>query len=361
MTPLETLIRQEIALNGPMELGRYMTLCLGHPVHGYYMTRDPFGAQGDFTTAPEVSQLFGEMIGAWLADTWMTLGAPQKILLVEAGPGRGTLMSDILRATKRVAGFHAAVQIHLLETSPVLREKQRVMLDGYAVHWHDTLQSLPDHAPVLFIANEFLDALPVEHLQFDQDQWWQRAVGVDEKDSLCIGLKQGKPDLLNYCKRLSLNPVAGDILEVSPAGEQFVQQLAFIMKKQTGAGLFIDYGYDQTAFGQTIQALHKHQPVSIFHAPGNSDITAHVNFARVADQLSAAGLFAPALREQGGFLKTLGIETRLDKLLTQATPEQAQDLQSGYEMMTADDQMGRLFKVQGFSHDASIEMAGFLR
>ncbi len=359
MTPLDQIIRDEIRLTGPMDLAHYMTLCLGHPQHGYYMTRDPFGEAGDFTTAPEVSQLFGEMIGAWLADTWMTLGAPQCFHLIEAGPGRGTLMDDILRVTKRVHGFHAGMSVHLLEMSPVLKEKQRVTLADYAVQWHESLATIPDDAPVLFVANEFLDALPVHHLQFDQGEWMQRAVGIEADNSLHIGLKKAEPALVSSYATLSNPPGQGDILEISPAVDGFCRELAFRLTKQGGAGLFIDYGYPHTAYGQTIQALHKHQPVSIFHQPGESDITAHVNFERAADQLRAMGLHASPLREQGAFLKTLGIETRLGRLLGHADADQAKDLQSGFEMLTADDQMGRLFKVLGFCHDPSIELAGF--
>ncbi len=359
MTPLERLIHQDIALNGPMTLGRYMGLCLGHPQHGYYMTRDPFGEAGDFITAPEVSQMFGEVIGAWLADTWKRLGSPPKFLLVEAGPGRGTFMDDILRATQNVPGFHAAAHIHLLEMSPVLKETQRATLKDHAVHWHESLDTLPDDAPILFVANEFLDALPFEQMQFDQGEWLQRAVGSEADNSLLIGLKGAEPALSGYPDALSIEPEQGDVLEVSPAVDAFVRQLAIRVKNQSGAGLFIDYGYAATTYGVTMQALHKHQPVSIFHLPGESDITAHVNFEGVAAHLEAMDLHATPIKEQGAFLKTLGIEIRLKRLLTQASADQAKDLQGGYEMLTDPEQMGSLFKVLGFCHDAAIPLAGF--
>lgn len=354
MTPLETAIHREIGLTGPMTLGQYMSLCLSQ----YYGARDPFGAQGDFITAPEVSQLFGEMIGAWCADTWMRLGSPSKFYLVEAGPGRGTLMTDILRATKKVQGFHGACAIHLIEMSDTLKEKQRVMLKDYTVQWHDSLETLPDDAPVLFVANEFLDALPIEQLQFDGRSWMQRAIGVDENNSLRYGLKIPEADLLSSVSSLTKTPQNGDILEISPAIEQFVYQLAERMQKQSGAGLFIDYGYEKTAFGDTLQAIQGHNSVSIFHEPGVSDLTAHVNFARVAAQIVALGLHASRIVTQGAFLKTLGIETRLQVLLGQADARQREDLISGHARLTHEGQMGSLFKVLGFS-SKPIELAGF--
>lgn len=358
MTPLQRIIGQEISVGGPMTLGRYMGLCLSHPEHGYYMTRDPLGAQGDFTTAPEVSQLFGEMIGAWLADTWMRLSAPKKILLVEGGPGRGTLMSDVMRATKRVSGFHDAAQIHLIETSPVLKEKQRTALSHYAVQWHDSLESLPGDTPILFVANELLDALPVEQMQWDGAGWMQRAVVLDSNDALRIGLKPPEPALLSLCDGLNKTPGMGDIFEVSPAIDHFCHELALRMKKQVGAGIFIDYGYEKTAFGDTLQAVQAHQPVSIFYEPGLSDLTAHVNFARVSAQIKSMGLHATNIVTQGAFLKALGIEMRLNALLARATDQQADDLRSGYERLTRPEQMGALFKVVGVSSEP-IQLSGF--
>lgn len=354
MTPLEKIIHSEIALNGPMTLGRYMSVCLSQ----YYGARDPLGAAGDFTTAPEVSQLFGEMIGAWLADTWMRLGAPQKFLLVEAGPGRGTLMSDIWRATKRVPGFHEGAEIHLIETSPALKEKQRATISHELIRWHDSMETIPDDAPLLFIANEFLDALPIEQLQYEGGKWLQRVVTTGENNSLQIGLKFPDAPLVSSCNKLTLSPREGDIFEVSSAGNMFIEQLSFRIKKQEGAGLFIDYGYAKNSFGDTLQALQKHKSVSIFHEPGQSDLTAHVNFAHVAAQIGAMGLHASKIVRQGTFLKTLGIETRLTVLLDQADAKQSDDLKTGYERLVADEHMGKLFKVLGF-WSGNVELAGF--
>jgi NADH dehydrogenase [ubiquinone] 1 alpha subcomplex assembly factor 7 len=342
-----------------MTLGHYMDLCLSHHEHGYYRTRDPLGRQGDFTTAPEVSQLFGEMIGVWLADAWVRLGSPNPCILLEAGPGRGTLMADILRATKNVGGFHDAVQIHLLETSPALKQKQKESLTSYQVQWHNSLDTMPMDMPVLFVANEFLDALPIEQLQYDAGEWKQRTVEIDDDNALRIGLKWANEAVRSSVDYLTALPQDGDILEAPLISDEYCAELGFLMRKQRGAGLFIDYGYEETALGDTLQAVQAHQPVSIFHQPGMSDLTAHVNFERAAVQLSAVGLHATSIVTQKTFLETLGIETRLNALLAQASDQQANDLRSGYDRLTRPDAMGALFKVMGFTSEPEIVLSGF--
>lgn len=359
MTPLERIIRDEISAHGPMTLGRYMDLCLSHHEYGYYWTRDPFGVDGDFVTAPEVSQLFGEMIGVWLADAWVRLGSPNPCILLEAGPGRGTLMADVMRATKNVRGFYGAVQIHLLETSPALKQKQRDALSQYEVHWHNALDTMPLEIPVLFVANEFLDALPIEQLQYDAGEWKLRAVDVGSNNALHTVLKSPSEDMLALTTALTGRAREGDVFEISPAIDGFCHELAFLLKKQKGAGVFIDYGYDRTAFGDTLQALHKHQPVSIFHQAGESDLTAHINFERVAAQLRSMDLHATRITTQKAFLETLGIETRLGALLARATDQQADDLRSGHARLTRPDAMGTLFKVIGFTSEPDVKLSGF--
>lgn len=359
MTPLEQIIRDEIAVQGPMTLGRYMDLCLSHHAYGYYWTRDPFGVEGDFTTAPEVSQLFGEMIGVWLADAWVRLGSPNPCILLEAGPGRGTLMADVMRATKNVRGFHDAVQVHLLETSPALKKKQRDMLAQYEVHWHNSLDTMPADMPVLFVANEFLDALPIEQLQYEAGEWVLRAVDIGPDNALRIVTKRAGEDMRTLASALTDRAKIGDILEISPAIDGFCHELAILFKKQKGVGFFIDYGYAQHSFGDSLQALHKHQPVSIFHQPGESDLTAHVNFEHVTVQLKSMGLHATKTITQKAFLEALGIEMRMAALLARATPQQAIDLQSGCARLTHPDAMGALFKVIGFTNEPDVVLSGF--
>jgi len=187
MTALEHIIKQKIRERGPggyMDLGEYMSLCLSHPEHGYYMTRDPFGQKGDFTTAPEISQMFGEMIGVWVADTWIKMGSPKKIIILECGPGRGTLMADAMRVTKNVDGFHDAVQLHLLEMSPVLKDIQKDSLKEYGATWHSEPESVPTDSPLIVIGNEFLDALPVRQLVFTETGWQEKVVKININDTL---------------------------------------------------------------------------------------------------------------------------------------------------------------------------------
>lgn len=359
MTPLEQIIRDEIAVQGPMTLGRYMDMCLSHHMYGYYWTRDPFGAAGDFTTAPEVSQLFGEMVGVWLADAWVRLGSPNPCILLEAGPGRGTLMADVMRATKNAHGFHDAVQVHLLETSPALKQKQRDTLSQYAVHWHNSLDTMPVEMPVLFVANEFLDALPIEQLQYEAGEWVLRVVDIGPDNALRIVTQRAEEDVRALASALTDQAKEGDILELSPAIDGFCHELAIFIKKQKGTGLFIDYGYVQSSFGDSLQALHKHQPVSIFHQPGMSDLTAHVNFEHVTVQLKSMGLHATKIVTQKAFLEALGIEMRIAALLARATSQQAIDLQSGYARLTHPDAMGTLFKVIGFTSEPDVTLSAF--
>lgn len=342
MNPLETLIRGEIAREGVMSLARYMALCLGHPDHGYYMTRDPFGADGDFTTAPEISQMFGEMIGAWLAHQWLERGKPAPFALVEAGPGRGTLMADILRATRGVPGFHEAARIHLLEMSPVLRKAQEKTLSGYEVTWHEELESLPSDLPLVFVANEFLDALPVHQLVWG-GEWQERMVVSRENDTIGFETKKTDEALIAVIPESLLSPEVGDMLEISLVVNSFVKELAHRLEKQQGFGIFIDYGYARSAYGDTVQALYQHQPVSIFDRIGEADITAHVNFETVSSYLPNT-----QLTTQGAFLTALGIEARAQALLAHANDKQKTNILSGLQRLTAPEQMGRLFKVLTF-------------
>ncbi len=334
-THLETLIRQ----NGPMDVGTFMGLVLGH----YYATRDPFGVRGDFTTAPEISQMFGEMIGVFLADAWTKTGAPGKFTLAEAGPGRGTLMADILRATAKVPGFHEAMQIHLLEMSPVLIEKQREMLKEYPVTWHETLESLPQEVPVFLVANEFLDALPIRQYIRRDGKWFLRVVGL-ENGHLVFGMTE----LLSHPLPSALTEGRdGDIAEYSPARESFVGDVAAMIKRCRGVALFIDYGHDHFGFGDTLQAVREHRFVGVLDHVGEADLTSHVDFGSLKN---AAGdmVAVHGPTGQGDFLKRLGMGLRAGRL---NQPEE-------YHRLTAPDQMGTLFRVMALCHDRGIELAG---
>ena len=305
-----------------MPLDRYMSLCLGHPQHGYYMTRDPFGAAGDFTTAPEISQVFGEMIGVWCVNAWLSLGSPSPFALVELGPGRGSLMADVLRAAKASTEFMLAVEVHMVEMSPSLQKLQREKLDAH-ITWHASLETLPN-MPTLFVANEFFDALPVKQFEIRSDKSFERFVGVSE-GKLRMGLVPSP-----------LREGEDGIYEVSPIAQVIAEEIQERIEACGGAALIIDYGHVQSSAGATLQAMQKHEFCSIFDAPGEVDITAHVDFAK----LSAA----PTMT-QGKFLKAMGIELRTDKLATKLQGEARDNFLAATRRLIEPTQMGELFKV----------------
>lgn len=361
MTPLAEIIRAEIAAHGDMPLSRYMELCLSHPVHGYYRARDPLGAAGDFTTAPEISQMFGELIGAWLVAAWQAMGAPRRFILLEAGPGRGTLMSDALRVAQKVSGFMASASVHLLETSPVLRQKQAVSLSAYLPVWHDDLTTVPDDAPILFVGNEFLDALPVDQLKYTKSGWVQVCIGMSDNpaEPFRYTAQNASQNLCDLIPRRVIPYRVGDIVEVSSILNQFLNDLYLRLKKQTGSALLIDYGYRHSDTGDSVQAVHKHQPVSIFFEPGEADLTVHVNFENVQNRALSAGLTAHGITTQGEFLRRMGIEYRAQALKQKASDAQARDIDSALHRLTAPEQMGDLFKVLAVSSDPSMILPGF--
>ena len=330
--PLEDIIKDKIRNEGPMSVGDFVTLALGHPEHGYYMKQDPFGRKGDFVTAPEVSQLFGEMIGAWVADVWLQMGSPEKLILLECGPGRGTLMADMLRATKGVDGFHAAASVHLLEMSPALKKMQAGALLGHDPVWHESLESVPKDAPMIVIGNEFLDALPFQ----------QFANGEERKVVL-------NDDGLTFTSD-------GEIVEKSQERQKFVQNVCVRLKAQQGAALFIDYGHVKSGAGDTFQAVKGHEYVDVLSNIGDADLTSHVDFEALQDNVDAV-VYGPVT--QGEFLRTLGIGTRAAMLKGKASPEQIETLEKGLHRLVSSDQMGELFKVVGFTHDTTITPAGF--
>ncbi|PZQ43883.1 MAG: SAM-dependent methyltransferase [Micavibrio aeruginosavorus] len=320
-TPLLDILRRRIAQDGPMPLDEYMALCLGHPEHGYYMTRDPFGAAGDFTTAPEISQLFGEMIGVWAADLWIKMGSPAEFALVECGPGRGTLMADLMRATKHVPGFHKAAKIHLMEMSPTLRNAQSVMLADFETQWIDDLGSINPRLPVILIGNEFLDALPIQQFEYKDGRWWERVVGLDEDNSLLLGLGEAFQMPENMP---SDTPKEGAIFETSRHLNQYLKCMDNLLINQNGVALFLDYGHFHTNFGDSLQAMRSHQFTEVLDLPGESDLTAHVDFENVARLARVDNLYVHGPIEQGTFLMNLGIDMRAKMLLHRLTEDQKQ-------------------------------------
>lgn len=344
-TPLADLLRRRIAQAGPISIADFMAEALGHPDHGYYMTRDPLGAAGDFVTAPEVSQMFGELIGLWCAELWHGAGAPRPVRLVELGPGRGSLMADALRAARMMPGFADALSVHLVETSPILEAMQRHTLAGHAAQWHRSLDAVPD-GPLLLIANEFFDALPVRQFQFTPDGWRERMVGLAEDgESFRIGLA---PDgtaaeaLIPEGIRAAARP--GDVAEVCPAGISMMDALARRIASQGGGALIVDYGHAASAVGETLQAVRRHARHDPLEAPGEADLTAHVDFAALARAAREAGAAAHGPVPQGLFLSRLGIAERAARLARDATTLQAHDIEAAQRRLIAAEEMGTLFK-----------------
>ncbi len=326
------LLKELIAAEGPLPMDRYMALCLGHPKFGYYMSRDPFGATGDFTTAPEISQIFGELIGIWCVAAWEAIGSPSPFLLVELGPGRGTLMADVLRATSKMQEFASAAQVHLVEMSPVLRKMQREKLDGQ-VTWHDTIESLPQE-PMIFVANEFFDALPIRQILKHGGQSYERVVALED-GALASQIRPVA----------NLSAAADGMYESSPASQVVAESLGARLHSLGGAGLVIDYGHLKTAAGDTLQALKQHKPCSIFEHPGTSDLTAHVDFEALAKAFEMGGAEALPPKTQGAFLNDMGLAQRLTTLSAKLQGKPREDFMAGAKRLVDGKEMGQLFKV----------------
>lgn len=331
---LSKFIKNIIQLNGAISIEAYWNLCLAHPEYGYYMKSDPLGEAGDFTTAPEISQLFGEMIGIWAIEQWQKLGSPDAIYIVECGPGRGTLMADLLRIGKVIPEFIRAVQIHLIETSPLLRTKQGAALKGYQVVWHEDLSTLPDIAPLIVIGNEFLDALPIKQYVFKDGAWFERVVGCDG-DKLIFGLCPTASQLIPLAEGQGND----FIFEASPARENFIDDISKRVKIQSGAALMIDYGFEVSDFKNTFQAVKKHSYADVLKDCGDVDLTSHVDFGQLKSVAEQHGV-SVAVQSQVDFLKRWGIEARAAQLM-QKSPL----IESGLHRLIDDDKMGQLFKV----------------
>ncbi|WP_093186839.1 class I SAM-dependent methyltransferase [Pseudovibrio sp. Tun.PSC04-5.I4] len=342
-TPLLAKIKQHIADHGPMTIAQYMNLCLSDPKHGYYMTQQPFGTKGDFTTAPEISQLFGELIGAWLLHQWISQDLKDPIQLVEIGPGRGTLMKDILRVISLRPQMLAQTQIHLVETSPSLRKVQKKQLKAYEIKWHDNLQNIPK-GPTLLVANELFDALPIHQYQLTDTGWRERCVGLNDDQELAIGIGSGTLSPVDVAKA-NLQAKLGDTLEVSPASNAIASSIAQRIKENGGAALVIDYGYSKTATGDSFQAMKSHEYVSVLEHCGEADLTAHVNFQALANAAKAEGAHAHGPIGQGDFLLALGLLERAGQLGAGKSTLDQDQIRKDVERLAAPDKMGTLFKV----------------
>lgn len=341
-------MKRRIDAEGPLSIAQYMDVCLGDPEYGYYTTRDPFGASGDFITAPEISQIFGELIGLWCVVTWCAMGKPEPVHLIELGPGRGTLMADALRAAKLAPGFINAAQLHLVEMSPVLREQQKKCLETAELspQWHAELASVPE-GPTLIIANEFLDALPIRQFQKYEGDWYERCVGVSETGNLEFTLSPSRietPEIIPQGPREGAGD--GDIAEIRPAAGSLVKTVALRGLNHALAALFIDYGHSASALGDTFQAVRTHEFTDPLAAPGEADITAHVDFEQIAATAAANELSVHGPLSQAQFLSGLGLKERCQRLMEHApSQEAAGEIASGAQRLADATQMGELFQV----------------
>ena len=319
MNALAQEIAAMIAQDGPISLERFMTLALQHPRYGYYRARRPIGAAGDFITAPEVHQMFGELIGLWSVEVWQQMGEPSPFRLIEFGPGRGTLLADFLRAARLRPGFLKAADIHLVEASETLTEVQRETLAGVSIAmpiaWHASIDTLPD-GPSIVIANEFFDALPIRQYVQTEKGLCERIVGLNADGRLGFGLMPTGASAPAAAPQ-------GAIFEVGAAAQALIRRLAAHVARESGALLVIDYGYTQPGAGDTLQALRNHQPDEPLRAPGEADLTAHVDFAALARAATAESAVVYGPVSQGKFLARLGIFERATALKRKATPEQA--------------------------------------
>ncbi|WP_299412597.1 SAM-dependent methyltransferase [uncultured Sulfitobacter sp.] len=348
---LAELLTAQIAAQGPMRLDAYMSACLLHPEHGYYTTRQPFGSQGDFITAPEISQMFGELVGLALAQSWLDQGAPAPFTLAELGPGRGTLMADILRACARVPDFIEAAQLILVEASPALRDVQRETLAPHSPLWLDDLSALPAQ-PTFIVANEFFDALPIRQFVRNGHLWRERQVGLED-GALVFGLGPAQPQPA-LAHRLE-DTKDGDLIEDCAAATPILGTLAAQIEAQGGAALIFDYG-DWRTLGDTLQAVRKHHPSDPLTAPGQADLTAHVDFEAL---INASAPAKPSrVTPQGIFLERLGITARAQALAKSLTGAALDTHIAAHRRLTHPQEMGNLFKTFGIVPTGAAMLPG---
>jgi SAM-dependent MidA family methyltransferase len=350
MNAFEKEIRALIEAEGPLPVSRYMSLCLSHPRHGYYTTRDPLGASGDFTTAPEISQMFGELVGLWCAEVWRVMGAPSPVRVVELGPGRGTLMKDLLRAVKVVPGFHDAIDVHLVETSPVLTERQKETLSDAAakITWHTDVQTLPA-GPLIAIANEFVDALPIDQFVKTKDGWRERRVGLND-GKLAFGLHPSPiPGIDDSLPPRLRKAFEDSVLERRDLGP--IREIAARVAQQRGAALLVDYGHRRTTLAHTLQAVRAHEFADPLELPGEADLTSLVDFEALAAEVKKSGVKTYGPIAQGVFLRRLGIEPRAQRLKKDKDAKTRADIDAALARLIgeAPRQMGELFKAFAFT------------
>ena len=359
-SPLQSELKKLIKTSGPMPVWRYMELCLIHPQFGYYVSRDPLGRQGDFTTAPEISQMFGELLGLWTASVWKAIGSPSLLRLIELGPGRGTMMADALRALRVLPPLYQSLSVHMVEINPVLREKQRSTLSGARnIAWHESIDEVPDGPAVIF-ANEYFDVLPVHQVVKGETGWHERVVQLDDSGNLEFGAAaEPIPRFDVLLPPLVHAAPVGAVFEWRPDAE--IMKIARRVRNQDGAALIIDYGHLRSDAGDTFQAIARHSFADPLKNPGQADVTAHVDFqslVRAAEDLGAR-VHGPV--PQGDFLRRLGIETRAVTLMAKASHEVSEDISGALKRLVGAGRggMGSMFKVLAVSEPQLTSLAGF--
>lgn len=364
MDSLLAIIQRRIATRGPLRVDEYMALALGHPRCGYYMRGDPLGQAGDFITAPEISQMFGELIGLWCGAQWQQMGRPRPVILAELGPGRGTLIADALRAVARaMPAFAVALRVHLVETSPPLRERQRQTLaaarPGLDVTWHRRFESIPE-GPLLLVANEFFDALPIRQYRRIGRGWRERRITAGKRGGglqfIEVAVTRRPPALPRTARALA----DGELIEVCPAGRRIARRIGERVSRCGGAALVIDYGHAISAPGDTLQAVRRHARHPALERPGEADLTAHVDFQALAEaaRTGGAAIFGPV--PQGALLARLGIDARARALAAAAEPERVRDIEAAYRRLVHPRRMGTLFKALAIAAPTLPPPPGFL-
>ncbi len=349
MPSLKEEVIKYIDASGPISVSKFMEFALSHPVYGYYQKKDPFGKEGDFVTAPEISQMFGEMLGVWCVSVWLQMNSPQQINIIEIGPGRGTLMHDLLRSTAHVPGFSKALSVIMIETSPILTKMQTNKLkDSHPnISWQTKFDDIPT-SPSIIIANELFDALPIDQFVKKDGKWCERKITHKNNELVVILEKSDFKFASEYQE--------GTIKEISHSSFSLINKIANQIRFYNGAALIIDYGYEEPAYGDTLQAVRNHKYQEVLANIGDSDITSHVNFTALKHSVMGVNISGPI--GQGSFLNNLGINLRA-QILKQKNPEQIKEVDLALARLTTKDQMGELFRCLCLSNTSLPKPVGF--
>lgn len=355
-------ISKIIKNKGPISLYKFIEMALMDEDYGYYKSRNPFGSSGDFITAPEVSQMFGELIAAWLITAWQEIGSPEKAALVELGPGRGTMMNDIIRVAAKVPGLLSRISIHMVEESEALRDIQKRTLEksgrGVEINWHRSFSEIPD-VPIILIANEFFDALPIHQFVYTSNGWRERMVTENKKGELEFCLSQEKTPACKMISKEFLISEQGAVFEFSPAAKDIIKEISLHIKTYGGSALIIDYGYFFNEFKDSLQAVKNHKFHKVLSDPGQADITTHVNFEMLAETAQEEGIYAFGDTTQGEFLLAMGIELRATMLAHNAKQKKREMIISEIKRLISPQEMGTLFKCLALTDKAEPTPYGF--